>query len=274
MASNKALYVSDLDETLLRSDETLSDFTVDTLNRLIESGVTFSYATARSYLTAHEVTKGLSNKLPVIVYNGTFIMENGTQEMLLSNEFSKEDSDTLLRTLKEYGISPMVRIYENGMDRIFYNKHRITRAMQKYLNRRIGDPRLNPIATDDEFPAKKLFCFTCMDDAKKLIPAYESLKGHFRCLYFKDVYTDEYWLEIQPHGATKANAILALKELLQCDRIVCFGNGENDISMFEIADECYAVGNAVDALKAIATAVIDTNDRDGVAKWLLENATK
>ena len=46
------------------------------------------------------------------------------------------------------------------------------------------------------------------------------------------------------------------------------------VSMFEIADECYAVGNAVESLKQIATAVIDTNDRDGVAKWLLENATK
>lgn len=42
--------------------------------------------------------------------------------------------------------------------------------------------------------------------------------------------------------------------------------------MFRIADECYAVSNAVDELKEIATGIIDSNDNDGVAKWLCENA--
>ena len=41
--------------------------------------------------------------------------------------------------------------------------------------------------------------------------------------------------------------------------------------MFEIADECYAVENAVKSLKQIATGVIADNDSDAVAKWLLEN---
>lgn len=274
MTHEKILYVSDLDETLLRSDETLSAFTVETVNRLIDAGVTFSYATARSHRTAREVTYGLSNNLPVIIYNGTFILENGTQKMLLSNEFPTDEAEKILHVLREHGISPMVRVYTDGMDRIFYNTNRITRGIQKYLNRRIGDPRLNPISDEVSMPTERLFCMTCMDDPEVLLPAYEALKDTFRCLYFKDVYTDEYWLEIQPQNATKANAVRALKDLLDCDRVVCFGNGENDISMFEGADECYAVGNAVDALKAIATAVIDTNDNDGVAKWLAQNAIK
>ena len=73
-------------------------------------------------------------------------------------------------------------------------------------------------------------------------------------------------------GATKASAVLRLKEYLGCDRVVAFGDAENDISMFEIADECYAVENACDELKAIATGIIPSNEEDGVAKWLLENA--
>ena len=42
--------------------------------------------------------------------------------------------------------------------------------------------------------------------------------------------------------------------------------------MFELADESYAVANAVPELKAVATGVIAGNDEDGVAKWLEENA--
>ena len=60
--------------------------------------------------------------------------------------------------------------------------------------------------------------------------------------------------------------------MLHCDKIVCFGDGKNDVSIFEISDECYAVANAEPEVKAIATAVIESNEADGVAKWLIANA--
>lgn len=53
-----------------------------------------------------------------------------------------------------------------------------------------------------------------------------------------------------------------------------FGDAVNDISMFEAADECYAMENAVPELKAIATGVIGSNNEDGVARWLEENSRK
>ena len=84
------------------------------------------------------------------------------------------------------------------------------------------------------------------------------------------MYTKEQWLEIMPKNATKANAVLKLKQMLGCERVVCFGDGVNDISMFEIADECYAVENADKRLKDTASAVIGSNDTDGVAHRLLE----
>lgn len=47
-----------------------------------------------------------------------------------------------------------------------------------------------------------------------------------------------------------------------------FGDGLNDISMFKIASECYAVGNALDELKQLATGIIGDNDDDAVAEFL------
>ena len=55
----KSLYISDLDGTLLRSDARTSEYTNRTINALVERGMLFSYATARSYLTACKVTAGL-----------------------------------------------------------------------------------------------------------------------------------------------------------------------------------------------------------------------
>ena len=73
-----------------------------------------------------------------------------------------------------------------------------------------------------------------------------------------------------PVKATKATAALELKDMLGCDRLVVFGDGMNDLSLFAVADESYAMANAVPELKEIATAVIDSNDSDGVAKWIKE----
>jgi hydroxymethylpyrimidine pyrophosphatase-like HAD family hydrolase len=79
----KTLYVSDLDGTLLRRDKTVSAFTVNTINELTAQGMLFSYATARSYVTASRLTAGITANIPVIIYNGAFILENGTKKQLL-----------------------------------------------------------------------------------------------------------------------------------------------------------------------------------------------
>lgn len=74
-----------------------------------------------------------------------------------------------------------------------------------------------------------------------------------------------------PKEASKANAVRQLKQMFQCDRVVAFGDGVNDLDMFRMADECYAMENAVPELKSIATGVISSNNEDGVARWLREN---
>ena len=74
-----------------------------------------------------------------------------------------------------------------------------------------------------------------------------------------------------PQKASKAQAALQLKQKLECDRLVVFGDGKNDIDMFEIADESYAVENACKELKEKATSVIGRHDQDAVARWLEEN---
>ena len=269
MKRTKTLFVSDLDETLLRSDETLSPFTVNTVNGLIERGMKFSFATARSLKTASDVTRGLAGNLPAIVYNGTFIRERGTGELLLSNEFPKAESDEILSVLLDCGLSPFVRSIVDGEEKIAYLGDRITPLMQKYLDRRPGDPRMSPKFCPQELFVGGVFTLCCMDADEPLRRAYELLRGRHQCLHFIDPYTGGPWLEILTRGASKANAALALKEMLGCERLVCFGNGLNDISMFRVADECYAVGNAVQELKDVATAVIGRNDEDGVARALL-----
>lgn len=263
----KTLYVSDLDGTLLRHNETTSAYTNTVINSLTEKGMIFSYATARSLVTSKKVTKGLCAKIPLIVYNGAFVMDNVTEEILLSNYF-EETPAQVFQDLFRHQVYPIVYSYIDGAERFSYMEQACTKGMADFIQTRKGDKRTRSVQTTDALTMGNCFYITCIDKPDKLEPLYQKYRDAFHCVYQKDIYSGEQWLEIMPQAASKANAVLQLKERLGCGRVVAFGDGKNDLDLFEIADEGYAVENAVDELKAIAAGVIGSNEEDGVAKWL------
>ena len=265
------LYVSDLDGTLLHSDEKTSDYTNNIINTLVEKGMCFSYATARSFTTASKVASGLTTNFPVIVHNGVFIIDNKSRECLYSNYFEKKDLEIIRTSLQEHSISPIVYSHIVGSEKFSYKREKMTAGLKTFVDSRKGDVRDNPLTPNQNLFEGDVFYFTCIDSEEKLLLVYEQLKEHYSCVYSKDIYSGDMWLEIMPKPATKANAILQLKTILNCDKIIAFGDGINDISMFKIADECYAVENAANELKIMATAIISSNNEDGVAKWLSQN---
>lgn len=263
----KTLYVADLDGTLLRSDETISSYTNRIINKLTAEGMIFSYATARSFVTSKKVTKGLDAGMPLIVYNGAFVIDNMTEEILIANYF-EDKVKGVFEDLFRHQIYPIVYSHRGEGEKFSFIREKCTAGMTDFLNTRKGDIRTNPVATTKELIRGNCFYITCIDEPEKLEPLYEKYKEEYHCVYQKELYTKAQWLEIMPAAASKANAVTQLKKLLECERVVAFGDGRNDIDMFEIADEGYAVENAVDELKAMATAVIGSNDEDGVARWM------
>lgn len=267
----KILYVSDLDGTLLRSDETISQLTSQTINDLVEKGMIFSYATARSYQTAHKVTKELKAKIPLIIYNGTLIVDNESQDILLAHYFGNSEIKELINDLTSHQIYPIVYSYINQKEKFSFIEELNTKGMQDFIYTRQGDIRKNPVKSINQLYLGDCFYVTCIDEYEKLKPFYEKYKNKYHCLFQEDIYLHSQWLELMPLKASKSSAIQELKEYLNCHKVVVFGDGNNDIDMFSMADEAYAVENAVQELKDIATQIIPRNDEDGVAKWLLQN---
>lgn len=267
---SKTLYVSDLDGTLLTSGQFVSPKSCEIINSLTERGMIFSYATARSLITAEKVTAGLAVNVPVIVNNGAFIVDGKSGEKLVKNIFSREQTEDIFRTLTDFGILPLVYSIIGGEEKFSYIPQRLTRGMADFLGTRKGDPRHRPLSGEPGMLDGEIFYFACMDDAGTMSEAHEELKKRYYCVYSRDIYSGDQWLEILPGGATKANAVLQLKKLCGCEKIVAFGDGVNDMPMFRAADECYAVENAAPGLKALSDGIIGSNDEDSVAKFLLE----
>ena len=88
---DKTLYVTDLDGTLLNTKDRIDDFSIRTINELTSKGMLFTYATARSLVSASKVTEGLSVDIPIIAYNGAFIMKPSTGEILSEEGYTEEE---------------------------------------------------------------------------------------------------------------------------------------------------------------------------------------
>ncbi|MBR6254010.1 MAG: HAD family hydrolase [Clostridiales bacterium] len=268
----KTLYVSDLDGTLMRNDETLSENTVRIINGLVERGLDFTYATARSVESARPIAGGLKLKLPVVTRNGAVLADNSTGAHIKKAVFSEEEVSLLKALLTDIPRCGYVSCFigEEMIRTTMSGEHTV--GLQGYLDYYKNDPTMKYMDSYEE-----MFCglpgyVTCIGEKEEIEPIYDRVRAYdcWECIFQKDTYRDEFWLEICPKNCTKAKSLLKLKEDLGYDRLVVFGDSLNDVSMFKIADEAYAVSNARDEVKALATAVIGCNEEDAVAHFLEE----
>ena len=269
----KKLYLTDLDGTLLNRESTVSCRSRDIINSLINSGTMFTYATARSYNSAKIVTDGLSVKLPIIVFNGAFIYDISKDKFLHSSFFKESDILFFMELSRLYGFTPLVYTFIGSTEKILWNKNgNLSSGFLYYLSKRKNDKRMCAVESLEESFSGEIFYITFIDDYEKLLPMYRSIESimHFNCIFQQELYRKEYWCEIMPESVDKASAACRLKSILKCDELIVFGDSLNDIPMFKIADRSYAVMNANDRLKQIATEVIGYNYDDSVAVKLSE----
>jgi Cof subfamily protein (haloacid dehalogenase superfamily) len=278
---SKTLFVTDLDGTLLNSNAQITPYTAEIINKLTDEGLIFTYATARSYLTALKVIGGINFKYPSVHHNGVYIQNPKTGEYLEKCLFDKDIISPVIEKLCEHMLYPLVYAFIDGKERVSWLSGKETEGINFYLSSRAGDKRLRPVKSCKEFFDGGIYeiCFFSYKSMQELQDILDilNLNEHFAYHLQQDTYKDEkgrttYWLEIMRFDALKDEGVKKVKKLVGADKIVCFGDNLNDIPMFNISDEKYAVGNALPEVKAIATAVIGSNDDDGVAKWLEKNA--
>lgn len=266
----RTLYVSDLDRTLLHSDSTLGADSVRLINLAIDGGMLFTYATARSFSSSRRVTEALRLVLPLITYGGTITADPHTGAPSSVHLLGRDIIETTIATCANHpNAEPLLLTFEDGRDWLRWRSDRETPGVSAFVNARTGDARLRPITRTDPVDFAAVFYVTILAPAADLKDLRTDLQPTLDlCANFltEDPSTPGLpWLEFHSPEGTKAKAIQRLRTALGADRLVVFGDGPNDLPMFEIADESYAVANAIPAVKAIATGVIGSNDQDAVA---------
>ena len=79
-----------------------------------------------------------------------------------------------------------------------------------------------------------------------------------------------YLMQIMNKAATKWNGIKAMLEISNCapEETANFGDDHDDMEPIKMCGLGVAVSNAIDEVKAVADYVAESNDTDGVARFI------
>lgn len=268
---HKTLYISDLDGTLLNSNAGLSDYTVNTINHLIGKGMYFTFATARTIYSAKPITRRLEVNVPCILNNGAGVYDIPSGTYVKKACIPINTARQIISAFRKNNVRCFLFEFVDGVLTTCYDN--ITEElMRNYVEERKGKFLQPFIECDDVLTVldNSAIYINSTGDYESLLPVRnEVLKiDGADCAFYKDTYTEKWYLETFSADASKANGIKFLREKYGFDRVVAFGDNLNDLSMFSQADVKIAVENAHPDVKAAADLVIDTNDNNGVAEYL------
>ncbi len=267
----KTLYITDLDGTLLNDKAELTENSKKLISDAIERGICFTVATARTFATVTQMFKGIDLKLPLVLMNGVMLYDPLNDRIMSCRSIDNPTADKVFDVYKKHNIFPLVyRNIDRCLEIEYYDKE--NPHQMKYIDKRTetdGKKFVHSPSFDWHGKSEIIYIVT-LDKYENIVPLYEDVIkiDNLSCAFYRDNYTDCYFLEIFAKDTSKASALLEVKNLISADKVVAFGDNLNDMEMFRVSDEAYAVENACDELKRISTAVLGTNENDSVAKFI------
>jgi len=244
------MLVFDLDDTLLRSDITVSEYTVSVLKKCRTRGIKVVYATGRGCTL---------DIVPPELFDG-YVRNGGAAAFaddiqIYDKLISIEKTRSFLVACDSAGIKIAAqdenRHYSNfNIDEIWSWIDYYTIVDFNVLDITVEKLYALPEAEQD------------LEVIKSNLPDWINL-----------ILARSGMAMFMHHEATKSNGVNALAEYwkIVTSEIMAFGDDLNDIDLLKYCGVGVAMGNALDEVKAVADFICDTNENDGAAKWIEEH---
>ncbi|MCF6409233.1 Cof-type HAD-IIB family hydrolase [Pseudalkalibacillus salsuginis] len=262
--SQPYLIAVDLDGTLLKDDKTVSIQTKKVLKRAMEHGHHVVISTGRPYRGSEQFYHELDLTTPIINFNGAFIHHPKNPGWgRFHSPMDMDVAQSIIETCLEFEVKNVIAevlddVYLHYEDEFIINSFLIDKT-----NLNIG----NLIQVLPHNPTSILV----RPNDHHVKELRELLKAKHA-----EVIDHRVWgapwniIEVVKAGLNKAVGLKRVAESLNIpqERVIAFGDEDNDLEMIEYAGHGIAMGNAIPELKNIANGITKSNEDDGIAYFL------
>lgn len=260
----------DLDGTLLKDDKSIDAKTKEYLEMLSANGVHIVPITGRPLSGVPDCVRNIKGVDYIISNNGSKTVLNSTNETLFSLAMDNATSKRVIESVRQTGAIFEVFLNHYGYCEKFVFDH----YKEVYTGTVLGDyifssrkqvDNLLTLFDDKNAEADEVFIICKNNDDREIIKAQtDKISGIQYCMLA------DRFLEITKKGTDKGTALEMLCNHLKIklDKVIAFGDGENDLQFLNKAGTAVAMGNASDSVKAQADIITDTNNNQGVLKAL------
>lgn len=255
--------VTDLDDTLLDGSGQLSAYTIEVMAEIKRRGIRLIPCSGRTHASMYPFLAKLDTGLPYIGGNGSEIVgadHRLIEQLTLDVELARE----ICAFLVENGL--YVQVYT---DEAFYYSAECDIARRYKQSSGMKGVAVGDVCAFLDFATPKVLSVGEPEDVLRLMPlANERFLGRATFTMSKP-----YFLEAEPPGATKGEALLRLADRIGIvpERTVAFGDSLNDKSLLAFTPNSVAMANAIPELRQAAAYVCRPNTEDGVARFVAEH---
>ena len=247
------MIVTDLDGTLLRNDKMISPYTVEVLEKCRTNGIKVVFATARSERNIVDFSKVIAPDA-IISNNGAQISCNNT--VIQCNYMLPANVQSIVSQLLTI---PGIQLT------LDYASMSVTNC-KEYMSWGDCDVNYSDFSEYDPHYIQKIV----IAKANKSITKHIDFRRYNCHVYYCP---DTKWYMVMANMAKKSDSVRYLAEYfgISLAQVIAFGDDHNDIEMLQECGIGVAVANAIDEAKFVANHTCDTNENDGVAKWIMSN---
>ena len=254
------LVALDMDGTLLTDDKKITPKTKECLSVLTDKGISVVIITGRSYEALKPYKEELGLDTPVICYNGSQIVDGKTGRVIKNYLLPDKSSRYIIDFARKHNIH--VQAYKEGV--LYFEKRRPESDMyESHVN-------LNGLIVDfdsmDPLGFTKMMYVGDHENLRKAMAEIEAAIGSSTSIMFSNTE----FLEFMLKGVSKGKALhMLLSDMhITPDKVIAFGDGDNDVSLIQAAGTGVAMGNASPAVKEAADITAPSNNEDGIAAVL------
>lgn len=260
------LLAVDLDGTLLDHNGEPHERDVQAMQALMDRGVAVSIITGRLYSGTRPSAEIVGIKGPVACADGSHVVRVSNDETLVHHGIRGANA----KRLREAVVKNKLATFLFAGDAIVYDHEGETYL--PYLRTWSADMRRAvQVSEDDLWKAQSgLTAVVALGPEAAISAAVDDIhkgckdRAHVAAFPVKRV-PGNWGLIARSSGGTKGTALEWLAEHHGCtlEETVCVGDWLNDVSMFSVSGRAYAMGQAPDAVKQVATDVLEETSEKG-----------